>query len=166
MTKQAPPERIYLHEFEDGDKQISTLWYQSAERPIPDALPKRSYHAIPYVLESALKEAREALRLLRQQVEDTIAVAQTDECKDGFITAYHFQTGAIHRLLAMARQGDLHKVRTQAFHHYGCGYRTEAASSWECTPECVAAQDVYGTELVAEAERQLNIERAAKEDGK
>lgn len=48
---------------------------------------------------------RENLLALRQQVEDTIAVAQTEE-QHGFITAYHFQTGAIHRLLAEARKGD------------------------------------------------------------
>lgn len=43
---------------------------------------------------------------LRQQVEDTILVAQTDVDAEGGITAYHFKTGAIHRLLAEARKGD------------------------------------------------------------
>lgn len=44
------------------------------------------------------------LYALRQQVEDTIAVAQTETDADGFISAYHFKTGAIHRLLAEARK--------------------------------------------------------------
>lgn len=47
---------------------------------------------------------RDLLRALRQQVEDTIAVAKTENDDDGFITAYHFKTGAIHRLLAEARK--------------------------------------------------------------
>jgi hypothetical protein len=45
------------------------------------------------------------LKMLKQLVENTIAVAATDE-SDGFITAYHFQTGAIHRLLSAVRVGD------------------------------------------------------------
>ena len=49
---------------------------------------------------------KDDLHALRQQIEDTIAVAETETDADGFITAYHFKTGAIHRLLAMARQGD------------------------------------------------------------
>jgi len=44
------------------------------------------------------------LRELRMRVEETIALAQT-ESEDGFITAYHFKTGAIHRLLAEVRKG-------------------------------------------------------------
>lgn len=43
---------------------------------------------------------------LRQRVEDTVIVAKTDVDEGGGITAYHFKTGAIHRLLAEARQGD------------------------------------------------------------
>lgn len=50
------------------------------------------------------RDAHADLLALRQQVEDTIAVAQTDEDGDGFITAYHFKTGAIHRLLAEVRK--------------------------------------------------------------
>lgn len=52
------------------------------------------------------EQERDALRTellgLRQQVEDTIMVAKTDS-EDGFITAYHFKTGAIHRLLGRVR---------------------------------------------------------------
>ena len=55
------------------------------------------------ILENAA--LRKQLNALRQQVEDTILVAKTDEDANGFISAYHFQTGAIHRLLAEARQG-------------------------------------------------------------
>lgn len=51
-----------------------------------------------------VSEWQDKLNVLRQQVEDTIAVAQTDEDEQGFITAYHFKTGAIHRLLAEARR--------------------------------------------------------------
>jgi hypothetical protein len=46
---------------------------------------------------------REALSELRQQVEDTVLVATTDTDDEGWITAYHFKTGAIHRLIAKAR---------------------------------------------------------------
>jgi hypothetical protein len=51
-----------------------------------------------------LAACREALLALRQQVEDTVMVAKTDEDAEGFVTAYRFQTGAIHRLLAKARE--------------------------------------------------------------
>jgi hypothetical protein len=40
---------------------------------------------------------------LRQQVEDTIVVAQKDVDAENWIIAYHFKTGAINRLLAKAR---------------------------------------------------------------
>lgn len=39
-----------------------------------------------------------------QGVEDLIAVAKTDEDSDGHVTAYHFRTGALHRLLGLVRQ--------------------------------------------------------------
>jgi hypothetical protein len=99
--------------------------------------------------------AREGLRALRQQVEDTIAVAETESDGEGFIKAYHFKTGAIHRLLALARQGGTHTHRLPAFHHRGCNYKNEASSSWECTPECLAEQDAFWKALATEAERQL-----------
>ncbi len=51
---------------------------------------------------SAEVEGRE-LAMLKQLVEETIMVAKPDEDADGFISAYHFQTGAIHRLLAAVR---------------------------------------------------------------
>ena len=43
------------------------------------------------------------LAMLRRLVEETVMVAQTDEDADGFVSAYHFKTGAIHRLLAAVR---------------------------------------------------------------
>lgn len=52
------------------------------------------------------QKSQAALHALRQQVEDTVLVAQTDTDEEGTITAYHFKTGAIHRLLAKAREGD------------------------------------------------------------
>lgn len=46
------------------------------------------------------------LALLKQLVEETVMVATTDEDGEGFISAYHFKTGAIHRLLAAVRTGN------------------------------------------------------------
>lgn len=37
-------------------------------------------------------------------IENLFLVATTDEDADGFIAAYHFKTGALHRLLAKDRQ--------------------------------------------------------------
>jgi hypothetical protein len=51
-----------------------------------------------------LEKAEKALFELRQQVEHTVIVAETEEDDHGWITAYHFKTGAIHRLLAKARE--------------------------------------------------------------
>lgn len=52
------------------------------------------------------QKTHDNLAALRQQVEDTVIVAKTDTDDEGSITAYHFKTGAIHRLLAEARKGD------------------------------------------------------------
>jgi hypothetical protein len=52
------------------------------------------------------QKTHDDLVALRQQVEDTIIVARTDVDAEDSITAYHFKTGAIHRLLAEARKGD------------------------------------------------------------
>jgi hypothetical protein len=49
---------------------------------------------------------REMLHDLRQQIEMAIALGQTDVDDEGHISAYHFKTGALHRLLAEARKGD------------------------------------------------------------
>lgn len=49
-----------------------------------------------------LKE-REIIRDLCQAFEDLIAVATVDVDADGFISAYHFKTGALHRLLGKVR---------------------------------------------------------------
>jgi len=102
------------------------------------------------------------LHALRQQVEDTIAVAETETDADGFISAYHFKTGAIHRLLAMARKGDgslgrpVITPRLQAFHHRGCGYKDQRYNgSWECTPECLKEQENYMTSLAEAAATAL-----------
>jgi hypothetical protein len=43
------------------------------------------------------------VRDLCQAFEDLIAVAKVDVDADGWITAYHFKTGALHRLLGKAR---------------------------------------------------------------
>lgn len=55
-------------------------------------------------LKVKLEKAERALFELRQQVEHTIMVAETDVDGNDWITAYHFKTGAIHRLLAKARE--------------------------------------------------------------
>jgi hypothetical protein len=48
-------------------------------------------------------EDRKIIRDLCQAFEDLIAVATVDVDADGWITAYHFKTGALHRLLGKAR---------------------------------------------------------------
>lgn len=85
----------------------------------------------PAVAETPLtvEDTKAELRVLRQQIEDTIAVAETESDKDGFISAYHFKTGAIHRLLAEARKGDSHIIR-------------EAVSEYERTHDKREAQEV------------------------
>jgi len=106
----------------------------------------------------------DALRELRQQVEDTIAVARTEADGSGFITAYHFQTGAIHRLLAKAREGNGTTPRLPAFHHQDCGYKdARYNSSWECSPECVAEQENYWTALHSVATAQSDEGHRVKE---
>lgn len=71
--------------------------------PLPESLTK----AAPLT-----QDAAELLQL-RQQVEDTVGAAQTEADAEGWITAYHFKTGAIHRLLAMAR--DIRDGQPQPF---------------------------------------------------
>lgn len=44
------------------------------------------------------------LNVLRQRVEEADRLAEKEEDADGFIVAYHFKTGAWHRLLAEARK--------------------------------------------------------------
>jgi len=51
-----------------------------------------------------LKATQVVMRELGQGIEDLIAVATTDVDGEGIITAYHFKTGALHRLLSVARQ--------------------------------------------------------------
>jgi acyl-CoA reductase-like NAD-dependent aldehyde dehydrogenase len=53
--------------------------------------------------EQATKNAGD-LHELRMRVEEADALARKDEDADGFITAYHFNTGAWHRLLAEVRK--------------------------------------------------------------
>lgn len=55
---------------------------------------------------------RKIIRDLCQAFEDLIAVATVDVDADGWITAYHFQTGALHRLLGKVRSlpGNLYRV--------------------------------------------------------
>lgn len=46
---------------------------------------------------------KKELAELKMRVQETIMQAETDTDKDGWITAYHFKTGAIHRLLKDVR---------------------------------------------------------------
>lgn len=48
--------------------------------------------------------ARRRINELAQGIEDLLLVATVDADDDGYITAYHFKTGALHRLLAKARE--------------------------------------------------------------
>jgi len=66
------------------------LWYE-----------QDSQHATDY---DCLKATQAVMRALGQGIEDLIAVAVTDVDGEGIITAYHFKTGALHRLLGAARQ--------------------------------------------------------------
>lgn len=77
------------------------------------------------------EKSQDALHELRQQVEDTILVAQTDEDSEGGITAYHFKTGAIHRLLAKAREGDgpAESGDNAALRHAISAHRAESISA-------------------------------------
>jgi len=52
------------------------------------------------------KTALEALHDLRDHIQMTIHLGETDQDDDGFISAYHFKTGAIHRLLFQAQRDD------------------------------------------------------------
>lgn len=70
-------------------------WATKAQAPTVEALAAQT---------RACEAAQVELKSLKQQVEDTVLVAVTDSDEEGFITAYHFKTGAIHRLLAKARQ--------------------------------------------------------------
>jgi hypothetical protein len=54
--------------------------------------------------ERRLGEAVASRAELAQDIEDLLLVATTDEDAEGFVTAYHFKTGALHRLLGKARQ--------------------------------------------------------------
>ncbi len=55
-------------------------------------------------MRTALEGKDKAIHTLAQGFEDLLLVATTDTDDEGFITAYHFNTGALHRLLAIARQ--------------------------------------------------------------
>lgn len=74
------------------------------DRGSPNWLDNSCCHDCYESLQAELDKHRELLKELKQQVEDTIAVAVTEDDEDGFIKAYHFKTGAIHRLLAMSRK--------------------------------------------------------------
>jgi hypothetical protein len=94
-----------LREISDLQTQIVTL-NNSWEHGMMVKFQKRDQELTEKV--AALEAERDAwqrraLTELRQQVEDTIMGAQKDEDSDGWITAYHFKTGAIHRLPAVAR---------------------------------------------------------------
>jgi hypothetical protein len=93
----APDERCRacVHEHDEAPDMIA------AEYHIP-ADPDCRFALAPVAPEG--RTDRDALLALRQQVENTILVAQTDADEEGWITAYHFKTGAIHRLLAKARE--------------------------------------------------------------
>lgn len=51
-------------------------------------------------------KAIEALHELRMKVEEAVMLAEKEEDREGNVSAYHFKTGSIHRLLAEARKGD------------------------------------------------------------
>lgn len=57
-------------------------------------------------------DERRVIHDLCQSFEDLIAVADVDVDSDGFISAYHFKTGALHRLLAKVRTIDPTTVQT------------------------------------------------------
>ncbi len=67
-----------------------------------DEKPAAAAPAVPQTVPASADE----LPMLKRLIEETIMVAKTDEDADGFISAYHFKTGAIHRLLAAARGGN------------------------------------------------------------
>ncbi|MCA1670321.1 MAG: hypothetical protein LC793_23655 [Thermomicrobia bacterium] len=64
------------------------------------------YFSLQWALElvTALIAARADLHELRMRVEEADALARKDEDADGWITGYHFNTGAWHRLLAEVRK--------------------------------------------------------------
>lgn len=51
----------------------------------------------------AVPELLSVIDELSQSVENLLAVAEKDTDVDGYITAYHFKTGVLHRLLARTR---------------------------------------------------------------
>lgn len=62
-------------------------------------------NSVPKAHLRVLVERARELAMLKQLVEETILVAKKDD--DGeWVTAYHFQTGAIHRLLAAIRSNN------------------------------------------------------------
>lgn len=46
---------------------------------------------------------KEEIKELKTQIQIAILSGEIELGEDGFITAYHFKTGAIHRLLKIAR---------------------------------------------------------------
>jgi hypothetical protein len=90
---------------------ITDLSYEDSLDALRDAIAHiRSLAAAP--------QEPDELAILKRLVEETIMVAKTDEDADGFISAYHFQTGAIHRLLAAVRTGNYPPHVRQATYEY------------------------------------------------
>jgi hypothetical protein len=62
------------------------------------------YSEIPHRTErDCYHAARIIIHELAQGIEDLLAVAIVDEDVEGYVTAYHFKTGALHKLLGKAR---------------------------------------------------------------
>lgn len=100
---------------ESGLRQQVRMWIQRGSDALANALALLERAAPPLEQQSVVGEAVAAplaaerpdeLAMLKRLVEETIMVAKTDEDGDGFTSAYHFQTGAIHRLLAAVRTGN------------------------------------------------------------
>jgi hypothetical protein len=93
---------------EMSDAQKATLLYESAKEYWQrlewqeKRYEMRDAEATAWA-EQATKNAGD-LHELRMRVEEADALARKDEDADGFITAYHFNTGAWHRLLAEVRK--------------------------------------------------------------
>lgn len=104
FNKEREAEECYRRHQRLGNVPTKRPFYNPVDLEYLGAVDQKRLDAHRATVAGPRGAAQKDLVTLRQQVEDTIAVAQTDEDADGFITAYHFKTGAIHRLLAEARK--------------------------------------------------------------
>lgn len=91
--------------YDDGEIWLDTLKAQARVRKLLATSIQEDGEVKWRVALRMFQKTHDDLVSLRQRVEDTILVAQTDVDAEESITAYHFKTGAIHRLLAEARKG-------------------------------------------------------------